>query len=299
MRVRKFFPAIPFLFCLFFLAAQTAAESNQFDVQSEAVTVRPWLGVTVQDINEETAKTIGLENDKGVLVSGVVTGGPAGEAGLNPGDVILKLNGSEVEGAEEFASKIQRYPVGSIVSLDVNREGEVEVIRVVLDPMPGHSADSYDYEIPAFCPEGKDGCMDEKGQCVRKDSCPMKGEGCPMHRMKEGEKYDKMYLMAAQELDLSPDQAKKARALESDYRKKAIRAKADEDLAEVELKELLSGEPVILDKVRAKLNDVASKEAELKFIRIKAREDFKKILTDEQRQKLDKIMAQGQGRGMK
>lgn len=291
MRVRKFFPAIPFLFCLFFLAAQTAAESNQFDVKSEAVTVRPWLGVTVQDINEETAKSIGLENDNGVLVSGVVTGGPAGEAGLNPGDVILRLNGSEVAGAEEFASKIQKYPVGSIVSLDVNREGEVEIVRIALDSMPDYSSDSYDYEMPAFCPEGKNGCMDEKGQCSWKDSCPMRGK-------KEREKYDKMYSMASQELGLSPDQAKKAKALESDYMKKSIKARADKELAQVELKELTSAEPVLLDKVRVKLNDVASKKAELKFIRIKAREDFKKILTDEQRQKLDEIMALGLDSGM-
>lgn len=305
MRIRTVFPAIPFLLSLFFLAALAAplaAESNQFEVESEAVAAKPWLGVTVQDINEDTAKSIGLENDKGVLVSGVVSGGPAGQAGLNPGDVILKLNGMEVEGAEEFASKIQKFPAGSIIALDVNREGEIEVIRVILEEFP--EALLPEYGKAAACPmEEGEACGDEKGHCPKKDACPMMmgGEGCPMHppmHGMNGEKYDKMYFMAAGALDLSPEQVKKARALEADYRKKAIRSTAEIDIAGVELKELLSNEPVFLDKVRAKLNETASKEAELKFLRIKAREDFKKILTDEQRRKLEGMVIQGLGRGM-
>lgn len=113
--------------------------------------------------------------------------------------------------------------------------------------------------------------------------------------MPESEKYGKMYLMALKGLDLTEDQQKKVQALKNDYIKNYIKAGADIGVAEVELKELLAAEAVNLSRVRSKINEIGSKKADLRFLRIKSLEELKKILTPEQRKKMGGMTAPAAG----
>lgn len=152
------------------------------------------------------------------------------------------------------------------------------------------------------------GCMDGGGPMCAGCSAGMHappgpmGGGCMhgmmgdhgktgMQGMPESEKYGKMYLMALSGIDLTEDQQKKARTLKSDYIKGYIKAGADIGVAEVELKELLAAEAVNLGQVKAKIKEIESKKADLRFFRIKSLEEFKKILTPEQRKKMGSMTA--------
>ena len=57
---------------------------------------RGWLGVSIQEMTPELAKSLGLKEKKGALVAQVVTGSPAEKAGIEQGDVIVEFDGKEV-----------------------------------------------------------------------------------------------------------------------------------------------------------------------------------------------------------
>jgi serine protease Do len=90
------------------------------------------LGVAVQDVNQALAESFGLARPNGALVSSVEPGGPAAKAGLQPGDVILALNGEEVSGSPDLPPRVAALPPGSVAKVEIWRDrGKREVdVRV-------------------------------------------------------------------------------------------------------------------------------------------------------------------------
>jgi serine protease Do len=66
------------------------------------------LGLTVQEVTPELRKHLGLEEEEGVVISGVQPGGPAAEAGLRRSDVILEVNRHSIEGLDEYRSALRK-----------------------------------------------------------------------------------------------------------------------------------------------------------------------------------------------
>ncbi len=66
-------------------------------LESEGSVARGWLGVQIQPVTEEVAESLGLEEERGALVAIVVPDSPAASAGLEPGDVILRMDGEELD----------------------------------------------------------------------------------------------------------------------------------------------------------------------------------------------------------
>ncbi len=88
------------------------------------------LGVTIQDVNQALAESFGLAKPNGALVSSVEPGGPAAKAGLQPGDVILALNGKELTGSPDLPPRVADLKPGSTAKLEVwrdRRRRDVEV----------------------------------------------------------------------------------------------------------------------------------------------------------------------------
>ena len=85
---------------------------------------RAWLGVSIQDVTFELAKAIGLEVPKGVLVSDVVKGGPADQAGIKKGDVIMAYRDKEVTDAAALRNAVATTSVGQDVQVTVWRSGQ-------------------------------------------------------------------------------------------------------------------------------------------------------------------------------
>ncbi len=92
------------------------------------------------------------------------------------------------------------------------------------------------------------------------------------------------------QLDLSDEQRRKVSDIRLEYRKAMIRLGADIDVAEVELKELLMGEPVDLKAVKAKIQDIEELRGRRRFYRIERLQELKRLLTPRQKKRLDKLM---------
>jgi serine protease Do len=91
--------------------------------------VRGYLGVSIQPMNAELAKGLGVAETSGALVSSVVDGSPAAKAGVKPGDVITEYNGRKVARAEDLPRAVAESAVGREVPLTVVRDGKPVTLR--------------------------------------------------------------------------------------------------------------------------------------------------------------------------
>jgi serine protease Do len=87
---------------------------------------RAWLGVSVQDVTPEVAKSAGIEERKGALIAEVVKGGPAEQAGLRRGDVVIAYGGKDVTDASALRNAVAATPIGHEVQVTVLRGGQTQ-----------------------------------------------------------------------------------------------------------------------------------------------------------------------------
>ncbi len=115
-------------------------------------TRRGWLGVRIQDVTPDMVGAIeGLEEARGALVTDVPEG-PALEAGMESGDVVMSFNGEPVADTRELVRKVGAAPVGETVTLDVLRDGQMVPLQVTL----GRREDAEATAVPASA-EGEPG----------------------------------------------------------------------------------------------------------------------------------------------
>jgi len=93
--------------------------------------VRGWVGITIQNMDPDLAESFGMQNTHGALVSGVVQGDPAEEAGLQEGDVILKVAGRDVTSVQSASRLIASLPIGEPAEFQILRDGSEMTIDVV------------------------------------------------------------------------------------------------------------------------------------------------------------------------
>ncbi|WP_092643863.1 Do family serine endopeptidase [Jannaschia faecimaris] len=100
-------------------------------LQEFGETRRGWLGVRIQDVDAELAEALGLERARGALVTDVPEG-PAKDAGIEPRDVILTFDGSDVADTKELVRTVGNAPVDKAVRVVIFRDGETQTILVTL-----------------------------------------------------------------------------------------------------------------------------------------------------------------------
>jgi serine protease DegS len=86
--------------------------------------IRGWLGIEAQALSRELAASFGLQTPQGVIIAGVVNDGPASKAGLEPGDVLLAVDGQPILDARATMSEIASIPPGTSLPLTIVRSGE-------------------------------------------------------------------------------------------------------------------------------------------------------------------------------
>ncbi len=119
----------------FAVPSNMARQIMQSLITSGRVT-RGWLGVTIQDVDENIAKGLKLKKAEGVLVGTVVADSPAKAAGLKTGDVILKLDGKNVQDTIELRNSIAATPPGTKVKVTIWRNGTIRNLMVKLEEIP-------------------------------------------------------------------------------------------------------------------------------------------------------------------
>jgi serine protease Do len=99
---------------------------------------RGWLGVTIQQVTPEIAKQFGIKNNKGALVSDVVEDGPAKKAGIQQGDVIMELEGKEINDTGQLRNAVANIALGKEVAVKIIRDGKEKILKVVISEMPSN-----------------------------------------------------------------------------------------------------------------------------------------------------------------
>lgn len=113
-------------------AMSSAVVKNVVDqLRQFGETRRGWLGVRIQDVTEDLADALGLEEVAGALVTDVPEG-PSEVAGVKSGDVILTFDGGDVEDTRELVRRVGNTTVGKAVRVTVFRDGKTETLQVTL-----------------------------------------------------------------------------------------------------------------------------------------------------------------------
>jgi len=97
---------------------------------------RGWLGVEAHAVTPSIAKAIGMEKPAGVIIAGVMRDGPAHKAGVEPGDVVIAINGKEITDARDALTAISGHKPGSQLNLKVFRKGKTESVNVTVIERP-------------------------------------------------------------------------------------------------------------------------------------------------------------------
>jgi Do/DeqQ family serine protease len=97
---------------------------------------RPWFGATLQTVSTDLTESLGLDRPVGALVSAVVAKGPAAEAGVKTGDVILAVDNQEIDDPDGFGFRLATKSIGGQSALTVLRGGKKLTLNVKLVPAP-------------------------------------------------------------------------------------------------------------------------------------------------------------------
>ena len=116
-------------------AARSASqEAQQLFVQSPSFLVGDedtgWLGMEMTEVTPEKAKELKVSPEHGVVVSELVSDGPAAKAGLEKNDVIVEYDGHSVEGTVQFRRLVRETPPGRNVNVTVMRDGQEKKLTV-------------------------------------------------------------------------------------------------------------------------------------------------------------------------
>jgi serine protease Do len=108
---------------------------------------RSYLGIQVQDLTAELASALGIDAKHGVVVRGVEDGSPGALSGLEPGDVILEVDGHDVRDRSEFDERAAATAVGSILKLTVQRGGSRRTVAVAARQLTDEHVDEVGWRL--------------------------------------------------------------------------------------------------------------------------------------------------------
>jgi serine protease Do len=111
---------------------------------------RGWLGVQIQSITPEIAASLGTGDMKGAIVASVVNDSPASRAGLTQGDIVVALNGKEVDNSRDLTRRVAALPAGAKATFTVNRQGQVKQLTATI-------ANRQDEKVASNTPQQNDG----------------------------------------------------------------------------------------------------------------------------------------------
>ncbi|HUT63199.1 MAG TPA: DegQ family serine endoprotease, partial [Anaerolineae bacterium] len=115
-----------------FAIPSNMAQSIMQQLVSGGKVVRGWLGVGIQEVTSDVANAMGLSSPKGVLISNIYENSPADKAGLKSGDIVLRVNGKEMDSVDHLRNEIANIGPDKNVKLTILRNGKENDITVRL-----------------------------------------------------------------------------------------------------------------------------------------------------------------------
>lgn len=104
-------------------------------IQSGSV-IRGWLGVTMQDMTRELADSFGLKEVAGALIAGVLKNGPADNAGLKPGDILIAIEDQPIKNSSELLNKVAALSPGDTVEVTIIRDKQEKDVQIKVGIRP-------------------------------------------------------------------------------------------------------------------------------------------------------------------
>jgi serine protease Do len=98
---------------------------------------RGWLGVTIQNVSEEIADSLGIKSTKGAMISSILKDGPSAKSDLKLRDIVVDVNGKEILNSRDLARKIADLAPNTDAKLTVLRDGKETKLSVKLGAFPG------------------------------------------------------------------------------------------------------------------------------------------------------------------
>jgi C-terminal processing protease CtpA/Prc len=95
-----------------------------------------WLGVYTQSVDDEMAEGFKLPVKSGAIINEVVDESPADEAGLRDNDIVVSIDGSKIETADDLTTYVQDHAAGDIITIKVLRDGKEQELKVTLGKRP-------------------------------------------------------------------------------------------------------------------------------------------------------------------
>ncbi len=105
-------------------------------LQQHGTVDRGWLGVVIQNVSDDIADSIGLQEAKGAMVTKVAEDGPAAKEDIKAGDVIVEVNGDKIDNSRDLARKIAELHPNTDVKLSIMRYGEKHQVDMKLGTFP-------------------------------------------------------------------------------------------------------------------------------------------------------------------
>jgi serine protease Do len=119
-----------------FAVPATRVEKVIAQLKDKGSVARGWLGVKIQNVDEDTAASLGLDKAAGALVSEVTPNGPAAAAGFNVQDAIVEVDDQKIADSRDLARKIAEYSPDTTVAVKVWRDNGLKSINVKLGKFP-------------------------------------------------------------------------------------------------------------------------------------------------------------------
>ncbi|HEB55141.1 MAG TPA: Do family serine endopeptidase [Gammaproteobacteria bacterium] len=119
-----------------FAIPMSLAKDVMIQIIEHGEVVRGWLGVVIQDVSPELARSFGLKDSTGVILSNVMPNGPAGRAGLTVGDIITSINKNRINDVKQALKLISKVKPGNKVQLRGIRQGKSFETSVVVGTRP-------------------------------------------------------------------------------------------------------------------------------------------------------------------
>ncbi|MHB1677929.1 MAG: S1C family serine protease [Sulfuriferula sp.] len=98
--------------------------------------IRGWMGVEVQDLTPELAESYKLNNANGALIAGVLRGGPADHAGIQPGDIVLSANNDAITDSATLLNQIAALAPGRTISIKLLHHSKIITATVTIERRP-------------------------------------------------------------------------------------------------------------------------------------------------------------------
>jgi serine protease Do len=109
-------------------------------LETKGTVTRGWLGVSIQPVTADLARSFGLDEERGALVGDVVPQGPAEKAGIERGDVIVAYDGKKIAESSSLPAAVAATPVGKTVPVEIMRDGKMKTVSVTINKLNDQTA---------------------------------------------------------------------------------------------------------------------------------------------------------------